>query len=91
MKTRAVTSVDKFIRQQRTYQVCWELIRRVGASELVLVRLERDMARCACRFLLTHTFSAIDTRNGGNKSKARRVQTRTGRGRAKPSASKKGK
>ena len=90
MKTQVTTSLDKFLIQQRTYQISLELFRRLGAPELLIVKLERDMARSACKFLLTHTFPALNPRNGENKPKARRVQTRTGSGHAKQSASKKG-
>jgi hypothetical protein len=91
MKTKIMSSINKFITQQRVYQVCLELFRRIGAPDLVIVRLERDMARNACKFLLTHSFPTVLPRTGGNKPKARRTRPQAGSERAKPSASKKGK
>jgi hypothetical protein len=91
VKTQIMTSIDKFITQQRVYQVCLELFRRIGAPDLVIVRLERDMARNACKFLLTHTFPIGVPRPGGNKPKARRARPQAGSERAKQTASKKGK
>jgi hypothetical protein len=91
MKTEIITSVDKFIRLQRAYQGCLDLFRRVGVSELLIVRVERDMARNACKFLMTHSFPTVLPRTGGNQLKARRTRPPAGSERAKQSASKKGK
>jgi hypothetical protein len=91
MKTQIMTSISKFIKQQRIYLGCLEVFRRVGASELLIVRLERDMARSACKFLLKHSFPTVFPRTGGNKPKARRTRPQAGSERAKQAASNKGK
>lgn len=91
MKTQITTSLDKFLRVQRAYQGCLAVFKRVGAPELLIVRLERDMARNACKFLMSHTFPAVLPRIGGNQPKARRTRPPAGSERANQSASKKGK
>jgi hypothetical protein len=91
MKTKIMSSIDKFISQQRVYQVCLELFRRIGAPDLVIVRLERDMARNACKFLLTHSFPIRPSAHRREQRKARRARPQAGSERAKQAASKKGK
>jgi hypothetical protein len=91
MKTQAITSIDKFVAQQRGYQNCLRLFKHMGAPRLVIARLERDMAWSACRFLLTHAFPDVLPHGAGNKRKARRTQPQAGSERAKQSASEKGK
>jgi hypothetical protein len=91
MKIQVTTSIEKFLKQQRVYQGWLNLFRRVGGPELVIVRLERDLARNACKFLLTHSFPIGVPRTGGNKPKARRARPQAGSERAKQTASEKGK
>jgi hypothetical protein len=91
MKTQVMTSIDKFVTQQRVYQGWLRLLRRIGAPELLIVKVERDMARNACNFLLTHSFPTVLPRTGGNQPKARRARPQAGSERAKQSASKMGR
>ncbi len=83
MNTQVITSIDKFVAQQRAYQNCLRLFKHMGAPRLVIVRLERDMAWSVCRFLLTHAFPNVLPCNVGNKHKARRTRPQAGSERAK--------
>jgi hypothetical protein len=86
MKTQIITSIDKFVAQQRVYQNCLRLFKHMGAPRLVITRLERDMAWSACRFLLTHAFPTVLPHAGGNKRNVRRARPQAGSERAKSTA-----
>jgi len=83
MKTQIITSTNEFIAEHGKYRGLLDLFKKIGAPEIVIVKLERDMARNACKFLLNHVFPTVLTRCGGNRPKARRTRPQAGSERAK--------
>lgn len=83
MNIQIITSLTRFLAQQREYRGWIRLIKLIGGPKPLITRLERDMARHSCDFLLLHAFPFVPPRNVGNKSKAQRARPQAGSERAK--------
>jgi hypothetical protein len=83
MNTQIITSLNRFLAQQREYRGWIRLLKIIGAPKSLITRLERDMARHSCDFLLMHAFPYVLPHNAGNKSKVRRARPQAGSERAK--------
>jgi hypothetical protein len=83
MKKQIITSLEKFLAQQREFQGWIRLLKLIGGPQSVIASLQRDMARNACHFLLIHAFPSVLPRIGGNKRKVRRTRPQAGSERAK--------